>query len=151
MRRYHIQGRDDYTRYNRLVGMVTKLVAVLRRLQPGDETRMELTDALLDRLVDMGVLPAKKSLAAAEALSTASFARRRLAVVLVRLRMAPTVKAAAELVEAGHVRVGPEAVSDPAFHVTRAAEDFVTWVDASRVKRKVAKYNDALDDYDLLA
>ena len=56
-----------------------------------------------------------------------------------------------ELVEAGHVRVGPEAVSDPAFHVTRAAEDFVTWVDASRVKRKVAKYNDALDDYDLLA
>jgi U3 small nucleolar ribonucleoprotein protein IMP3 len=50
----------------------------------------------------------------------------------------------------GHVRVGPETVTDPAFHVTRAQEDFVTWVDTSRIKRKVLAYNDKLDDYDLL-
>ena len=30
-------------------------------------------------------------------------------------------------------------------------EDFVTWVDTSKIKRKVMRYNDALDDYDLLA
>lgn len=29
-------------------------------------------------------------------------------------------------------------------------EDFVTWVDTSKIKRKVLKYNDKLDDYDLL-
>lgn len=96
------------------------------------------------------MLPTKKSLAQTEGLATAAFARRRLAVVLVRLRMSETVREAATLVEQGHVRVGPQTVTDPAFHVTRTMEDFVTWVDTSKIKRKVAKYNDALDDYDLL-
>lgn len=51
----------------------------------------------------------------------------------------------------GHVRVGPHTVTDPAFHVTRNMEDFVTWVDTSKIKRRVMAYNDKLDDYDLLA
>ena len=42
-------------------------------------------------------------------------------------------------------------MTDPAFLVTRTFEDFVTWVDTSKIKRKVMKYNDKLDDYDLLA
>jgi U3 small nucleolar ribonucleoprotein protein IMP3 len=50
----------------------------------------------------------------------------------------------------GHVRVGPETVLEPAFLVTRAMEDFVTWVDTSKIRRKVLAYNDKLDDYDLL-
>ena len=29
-------------------------------------------------------------------------------------------------------------------------EDFVTWVDTSKIKRAVTKYNEKLDDYDLL-
>lgn len=45
---------------------------------------------------------------------------------------------------------GPEVVTDPAFHVTRSMEDFVTWVDSSKIRRKVMKYNDAVDDFDLL-
>lgn len=98
----------------------------------------------------MAVLPTKKSLAQVDQLSTAAFCRRRLAVVMVRLRMAQTVKEAAAFIEQGHVRVGPETVTDPAFHVTRSMEDWVTWNDSSKIKRKVAKYNDALDDYDLL-
>lgn len=151
MRRYHIQGRDDYTAYNRVAGMATKLTSLLAKLPPADATRIDVTDALLDRLYDAGVIPAKKSLAAVEKLSTASFARRRLAVVMVRLRMAETVRQAATFVEQGHVRVGPATVTDPAFHVSRADEDFVTWVGASKIKAKVAKYNDKLDDYDLLA
>jgi U3 small nucleolar ribonucleoprotein protein IMP3 len=48
------------------------------------------------------------------------------------------------------VRTGPEVVTDPAFHVTRNMEDFITWVDSSKIRRKVMKYNDAVDDYDLL-
>jgi U3 small nucleolar ribonucleoprotein protein IMP3 len=150
MRRYHIQGRDDYAAYNRLVGLVTKLAATLKRLPPSDPERVELTDALLGRLYDLGAIPARRSLADVAALSTSAFARRRLAIVMVRLRMADTPKAAAAFVEAGHVRVGPTAVTDPAFHVSRAAEDWVTWTDTSGIKRKVAAYNDAVDDFDLL-
>lgn len=54
------------------------------------------------------------------------------------------------LFQQGHIRVGTETVTEPAYLVTRAMEDFVTWVDTSKIKRKVLKYNDALDDYDLL-
>ena len=33
-------------------------------------------------------------------------------------------------------------MTDPAFLVTRNMEDFVTWVDTSKIKRKVQKYNE---------
>jgi U3 small nucleolar ribonucleoprotein protein IMP3 len=98
----------------------------------------------------MGVIPSKKSLALTERLSTASFCRRRLAVVAVRLKMCETLREAATFIEQGHIRVGPDTVTDPAFHVTKDMEDFVTWVDTSNIKRKVLAYNDRLDDYNLL-
>ncbi|KAL6765911.1 hypothetical protein V8C86DRAFT_2451568 [Haematococcus lacustris] len=150
LRRYHIQDRDDYKKYNKICGLVTKLTHMLRQLDAQDGTRIELTDLVLDKLFNMGVLPMKKSLVQCEKLATAAFCRRRLAVVMVRLKMAETLKEACTFIEQGHVRVGPETVTEPAFHVTRSMEDFVTWVDTSKIKRKVLAYNDKLDDYDLL-
>ena len=70
--------------------------------------------------------------------------------MLVRLKMSETVKAAVTLVEQGQIRVGPNVVTDPSFLVTRKMEDFVTWVDSSKIKRKVEKYNGKLDDFDLM-
>jgi U3 small nucleolar ribonucleoprotein protein IMP3 len=64
--------------------------------------------------------------------------------------MSESIKEATTLIEQGHVRVGPKVVTDAAFLVTRPSEDFVTWVDTSKIKRKIMKYNDKLDDYDLL-
>lgn len=103
------------------------------------------------RLYRMGVITTKKSLTQTEKISTASFCRRRLAVVMVRCKMSESLKEACTFIEQGHVRVGPDTVTDPAFLVTRDMEDFVTWVDTSKIKRKVMKYDDRLDDYDLLA
>lgn len=57
---------------------------------------------------------------------------------------------AIKFIEQGHIRVGPEVITDPAFLVTRNMEDFVTWVDSSKVKRNILKYRDKLDDFDLL-
>lgn len=51
MRRYHIQNRDDYKKYNKIVGMVTKLTTILKHLDPTDPVRIELTDQLLDKWV----------------------------------------------------------------------------------------------------
>lgn len=76
--------------------------------------------------------------------------RRRLSTVLVRLKFAEHLKEAVTYIEQGHIRVGPETVTDPAFLVTRNMEDFITWVDSSKIKRKVLQYNDKLDDYDLM-
>jgi U3 small nucleolar ribonucleoprotein protein IMP3 len=49
------------------------------------------------------------------------------------------------------VRVGTDVVTDPAYLVTRNMEDFVTWVDSSKIKRNIMKYRDKLDDFELEA
>ncbi|OQU82500.1 hypothetical protein SORBI_3006G252400 [Sorghum bicolor] len=99
---------------------------------------------------NMGVISIKESLVKCEKLSASSFCRRRLATVMTRIKMAEHLKEAVTYIEQGHVRVGPEVVTDPAFLVTRNMEDFITWVDSSKIKKKVMEYNDALDDYDAM-
>ena len=64
--------------------------------------------------------------------------------------MAQDVRSANNFVKHGHVRVGTELIMDPAFLVPRNMEDFVTWVDSSKIKAHIMDYNDARDDYDLL-
>lgn len=101
----------------------------------------------------MGILPLASTgtLSSVEKQVTVSaFARRRLPVVMTRLRMAETVQAAIKMIEQGHVRVGPETITDTAFLVTRGSEDNVTWVDSSKIKRNILKYRDQLDDFDLM-
>lgn len=79
---------------------------------------------LLEKLHDLGLLGigggGKGKLSDVEHKVTVSaFCRRRLGVVMTRLRMAETVTAAKVFIEQGHVRVGTEVVTDPAFLVTR--------------------------------
>lgn len=52
MRRYHIQDRDDYKKYNKITGLVTKLTNILKQLEAKDSTRIELTDQLLEKCVN---------------------------------------------------------------------------------------------------
>lgn len=149
IRRYHVQDRDDYHAYNKLCGQVTKLVTMLKNMSQDDPVRIELTDRLVDKLYALGLIPQRR-LHECDRLAASSLCRRRLPVVLVRLRMAETMKQAVALVEQGHIRVGPDTVTDPAFLVARAVEDYVTWVDTSKIKRTIMKYNDKLDDYEIL-
>ena len=149
IRRYHLQDRDDY-KIQSLVWYGHQAGEFAEAVGSTGSARLELTDLLLDKLYDIGATPSKKSLALCDKLSTSSFCRRRLSVIMVRLKMAENLREAVTFIEQGHVRVGPETVTDPAYLVTRNFEDFVTWVDTSKIKRKVAAYNDKLDDYDLL-
>jgi len=110
---------------------------------------------LLGKLWDMGILGTggggRGKLSDVEnKVTVSSFARRRLPVVMTRLGMSEHVSSAVKFVEQGHVRVGTDVVTDPAFLVTRSMEDFVTWVDSSKIKRNILKYRDKLDDFDLL-
>ncbi|CAI5997807.1 unnamed protein product [Closterium sp. NIES-64] len=130
-----IRGTTSYA-YNRLCGKITKLATLLKKLDPSDAFRIEMTDQLLNKLYNMGVIPTTKSLNLCDKLSVSSFCRRRLAVVMVRLKMAEHMREAVSFVQQGHVRIGPEAVRDPAFLVTRAMEDMLTWVDTSKIKHK---------------
>ena len=119
-------------------------------LKPDDAFRIAMTEQLLQKLFDMGIVTTKKSLQKADEITASALCRRRLPVIMVRLKMAESVRNAVEFVEQGQVRIGPNVVTDPAFLVTKSMEDYVTWVDSSKVRRAVHKYNDKLDDFDLL-
>ncbi|KAL8780216.1 MAG: hypothetical protein Q9194_001047 [Teloschistes cf. exilis] len=150
-RRYCVQNPSDYTSYNRLCGSLKSLAHSLSNLEPTDPVRLKYEKLMLEKLYDMGVLSEGVKLSEVERkVGVSRFCRRRLGVVMTRLRMSETVQGAVRFIEQGHVRVGPEVVTDPAFLVTRNMEDFVTWVDSSKVKKNILKYRDKLDDFDLL-
>ncbi|KAK6359813.1 Small subunit (SSU) processome component [Orbilia brochopaga] len=150
-RRYHLPDATTYHKYNKICGSLRQLAHKLAQLPPDDEFRRKHETMLLDKLFDMAVLSSASKMSDVEnKVTVASFCRRRLPIVMTRLRMAENVPAAIKLIEQGHVRVGPEVVTDPAFLVTRNLEDFVTWVDSSKIKRTILKYRDKVDDFDLL-
>ncbi|NWI65869.1 IMP3 protein, partial [Todus mexicanus] len=153
LRRYRLGRREDYVQYKALARTVRSLARRLRDLGPGSAAfRARCAAALLDKLFGLGLLSSpRSSLAACERLSAAAFCRRRLPCLLVKLRMAQSLRHAVTFVEQGHVRVGPEVVTDPALLVPRAVEDFITWVDSSRLRQKVLDYNEERDDFDLAA
>ncbi|KAJ2160788.1 U3 small nucleolar ribonucleoprotein imp3 [Coemansia sp. RSA 552] len=150
VRRYNLKSREEYHKYSSLVRQSQKLAHMVSRLDPRDPKRHASEEALLEKLYAMGVISSRKNMSQVDKLTVSAFCRRRLAVVMCRLKMAEYVSEAVRLIEHGHVRVGPDTVTDAAFLVTRSMEDFVTWVDTSKIKRKILKYNDKLDDFDLL-
>ncbi|KAF9608479.1 hypothetical protein IFM89_009845 [Coptis chinensis] len=171
MNRYHITGRDDYKKYSSICRMVQKQVHLLKQMNPNDPFRIKMTDLLLEKLFtcetagdidelyrkkleqsryNMGVIQQMKSLALCDKLSVSSFVRRRLSTVLVRRKFAEHLKEAVTYIEQGHIRVGPNTVTDPAYLVTRNTEDFITWVDSSKIKKKVLEYHEKQDDYDAM-
>jgi U3 small nucleolar ribonucleoprotein protein IMP3 len=150
VRRYRLSDPEHYHKYSKIVGEVRRLAHLIQQLPKDDEVRMQRTEDLLTKLYDMGIIHVKSSLDACAKVSVSAICRRRLPVVLVRLHFAENLKEAVTLIEQGHVRVGPTVVKDEAMLVTRNMQDYVTWVDASKIKRKVATYNDELDDYELL-
>lgn len=68
------------------------------------------------RLFNMGVLPTKKSLVQVEKLATAAFCRRRLSVVMVRLKMAETLREACTFIEQVCSEVLLHRLGCPCFH-----------------------------------
>ncbi|KAG9249926.1 uncharacterized protein F5Z01DRAFT_684266 [Emericellopsis atlantica] len=150
-RRYMIQKPEDYHKYNRLCGSIRQLAHRLSLLPPENPTRRKHETLLLQKLYDMGIISSTSKLSLVENNVTVSaFARRRLPVVMTRLRMAEHVQAATKMIEQGHVRVGTDVITDPAYLVTRTTEDFVTWSVGSKIKNNVMKYRDKLDDFELL-
>ncbi|KAL8269429.1 hypothetical protein Esti_006667 [Eimeria stiedai] len=150
LRRYKVQDREDYHRYNKLCGLITKLASGLRKLPADDPFRLKMTQLLLDKLYRMGLVSRRDGLAAAEGLPASTFCRRRLPVVLLRLRMADHLTQAVERVEQGHVCVGSEVVTNVSFHVTRDSEDHICWSKGSAVERQIREFHHEADDLDLL-
>ena len=103
----------------------------------------------MDKLFELGLINSRSGgLGLCEKVNVAAFCRRRLPVIMQKLHMAETIKEAVMYIEQGHVQVGVDTVTDPAFHVNRGLEDHVTWVKTSNIRKKVLKYNKDYDDFD---
>jgi len=149
LKRYRIQKREDYTKYNKLSREIRDTANKIKELDPKDPFRVDASANLLEKLHQIGLIPTKWSLDLCDRVTASCFCRRRLPVVMVRSKMADSIKLATQFVEQGHVRVGPEVVKDPAFLVTRNLEDFVTWVDTSAIKKHIMEYNELRDDFSM--
>ena len=150
LRKYHIQKREDYRKYNKLSGGIHQLSTKIKELNPRDPFRIQSTSKLLTKLFNLGLINDSKDFSLVEKVTSSAFCRRRLPILMVKLKMAEQIKNAVKYIEQGHVRVGPEVIQDPAFLVTRNMEDYITWVDTSKIRKHVMEYNDIRDDYDLL-
>nr|CAG4652048.1 EOG090X0APJ [Triops cancriformis] len=148
MKRYCIQKREDYTLYNKLSRAIRELVRKIKELDPKDPFRTEASANLIEKLFQMGLIATKRNLDLCDRVTASCFCRRRLPVVMVRAKMSENIRMATQLIEQGHIRVGPEVVKDPAFLVTRNLEDFVTWLDTSAIKRQIMEYNEMRDDFE---
>ncbi|KAG7227147.1 hypothetical protein INR49_013945 [Caranx melampygus] len=159
LRKYRIEKREDYTKYNKLSRNIRDLAQKIRDLDEKDGFRAQTTHRLLEKLYSIGLIPTKQDLSLTEKVTASAFCRRRLPSIMLNLRMAQNLKTAITFIEQGlvdldsvsDVRVGPDIITDPAFLVTRNMEDFVTWVDSSKIKQHVMNYNDERDDFDLVA
>jgi len=84
--------REDYQAYNRLCGSVRGLAHKLSQLPDKDPFKAKYEGMLLSKLYDMGILDVTAKISDIESkVTVSSLCRRRLAVVMVRLKMCETV------------------------------------------------------------
>ncbi len=74
-------------------------MSLLKELKPDDPFRIKVTDQLLEKLYAFGAIPTRSSIAIVERLSTSSIAKRRLPVIMVKTKMAETMKEAVTFIE----------------------------------------------------
>jgi U3 small nucleolar ribonucleoprotein protein IMP3 len=90
------------------------------------------------------------TLADCEKITVASICRRRFPVVLTQLKFCEKVAEADKYVRQGHLRIGPDVVTNPATIVTKEMEDFIGWAHGSKIQRHVREYNQDRDDFDVM-
>lgn len=75
MRRYHLQNRQDYTKYNKICGQIRKLANKISLLRPQDPFRHRMEEALLNKLYSLGIITTKNALSTCEKVSVSAICR----------------------------------------------------------------------------
>lgn len=144
--KYLLKSRDEYKRYNLIVGMVKKLSETLSRMPDNDPTKLSIGRKLINLLHDVGIIENKKLIDCTK-VSVSSFCERRLPMVVVKRKLIQTFTHADEFVQHGHVRLGTRIINDTSTLISRSMEEFVNWSDNSKIKRKIDEFNEERDDY----
>lgn len=144
--KYILKSREEYKMYNRIVGMIRKLSENLICLKDNNPSKIIIAKKLINLLFETGIIENKKLLDCSK-VNVASLCQRRLPIVMVRKKLISTYKDADRFVQQGHVMVGTRIVSDTSTLVSKTMEDFVTWSDSSKIRKKIDEYNDNFDEF----
>ncbi|XP_042575232.1 U3 small nucleolar ribonucleoprotein protein IMP3-like [Cyprinus carpio] len=145
LRKYHIEKREDYT--TKKSRNIRELAQKIWDFDEKDGFRAQSTALFLEKLYSVGLIPTKQKLSLTNEVSASAFCRRRLPTIMLKLRMAQNLKTAITFIEQGYVQSGPPVIVQYSY---RSLEDFVTWVDSSKIKQHVMNYNEERDDFDLI-
>ncbi|KAI6198082.1 Exocyst complex component Sec8 [Aphelenchoides besseyi] len=129
MARFSIRKREEYTYYNGLAR------SKIKDLPDANSNKKVFIRQLLGKCYDIGLIPTADTLERVDRISASSFCRRRLPILMKKTGMIGSIRQASQMVEQGHVRVGQELITDPAYLVTRDQSDFVTWAPGSKIGR----------------
>ncbi|EGT41660.1 hypothetical protein CAEBREN_06056 [Caenorhabditis brenneri] len=112
LRKFHVTKREHYSLYNTLAAKSRELADLIKNLPESDPFRSKCTEDVLSKFYNAGLVPTADTLERIGKVTGASFARRRLPVVMRNTGMVDSVKTASDLVEQGHVRIGTKIVTD---------------------------------------
>ena len=119
MKIHHIDRREDFVMYNKISRMAKELANKIKALDAKDPVRGEYSARLIEKLHSSGLTRGKDSLELCGKVTVWSLCNRRLAAVMVNIKMVENIKVAVQLIKYGNVRVGADVVTDPATLVTR--------------------------------
>uniref|UniRef100_A0A8C2JSJ0 IMP U3 small nucleolar ribonucleoprotein 3 n=1 Tax=Cyprinus carpio TaxID=7962 RepID=A0A8C2JSJ0_CYPCA len=139
LRKYHIEKREDCTKYNKLSRNIRELAQKIWDFDEKDGFRAQSTALFLEKLYTVGLIPTKQKLSLTNEVSASAFCRRRLPTIMLKLHMAQNLKTAITFIEQGLI----------VQYSYRSLEDFVTWVDSSKIKQHVMNYNEEVCHYDV--
>ncbi|CAG2100976.1 unnamed protein product, partial [Medioppia subpectinata] len=123
--KYLLKTRDEYQKYNRIVGMIRKLSESIARLADNDGTKEFVV-------------------------TVSSICQRRLPMVMVSKKMMPNFQNADQFVQQGHVKLGNRIVNDTSMLISRGMKEFVLWADHSKIRKKIEEFNHEYDDYNYI-
>jgi len=147
---YGLENSDEYHQYNRLVGKIQRFSNFLRQMNPDDRVRIDLTKQFVDKVYKLGIIETPQ-LSECENIKVTSICKRRLPVVLVNLKFCERIREADQLVRQGHVRIGPDVITNPSTIVSKEMEDFIGWTKGSKIQEHIKKYANELDDFEEMA
>ena len=76
VKKYRLSSRKDYNFYNHLVGYVTKMIDLINKLPEREPYKKEVSEGLVKKLFDFGLINNKDSLEVAKKISVSAFLRR---------------------------------------------------------------------------
>ncbi|KAK6090512.1 hypothetical protein P3W45_000609 [Vairimorpha bombi] len=124
--KYKLKDREEYNKYNRIVGKIRKLSEMLSRLKDNDFTKKSISTKLIKKLYDLGLINNKKLLDCTK-ITVSDFCERRLPMIMKKNRMIENFTDSTRFIEHGHVRLGHKIVNEPNIIISRAMEDFINW------------------------